>query len=119
MKNLDKKYTHKSHCKGTLAYLIFITKYRKEILTESYSEDIKQYMYDIANYYNWIIIVMETEQDHIHLLIQYPPKECISNIAKILKQQSTWMMWQKYGEYLKNIYWNQMFFGVMVIFMQV
>jgi putative transposase len=53
---------------------------------------------------------METERDHIHLLIQYPPKECISNIAKILKQQSTWMMWQKYGEYLKTIYWNQRVF---------
>ena len=50
---------------------------------------------------------METDKDHVHILLTYPPTENVSSIVKTLKQQSTYYMWQTHGQYLKHIYWFQ------------
>jgi len=48
------------------------------------------------------IELMETDKDHIHLLIDYEPKVSILQIVRRLKQKSTYMMWQNYKSLLKK-----------------
>ena len=87
------KYQHRRHNKNLLmVHLILVTKYRKAILTGCFREDIKQYIYETCKVYHWYIKRMETDQDHIHILLQYNPTDSITEIASRLKQHSTYGM---------------------------
>ena len=108
MNHLAGRYKHNSHCKDMLkAHLIFVTRFRKRILTHERAGDVKQYLYDTANSHGWKIHAMETDKDHVHILIQYKPTDRISKIVKALKQESTYQMWQRHSVYLNKNYWCQ------------
>ena len=103
-----KTYEHRSHCKGMLkVHLIFVTRFRRPLLTGLAALDCKQYLENIAKNHHWSILKMETDKDHVHLLLQYPPTDCIRQIVKVLKQQSTYWMWQKHNLPLRKYYWYQ------------
>lgn len=79
------KYQHRRHNKNPLmAHIIFATKYRKPILVGSIREDVMQSVYDICKRYHWYIKKMETDKNHIHLLIQYNPTDSITKIVSRL-----------------------------------
>lgn len=50
---------------------------------------------------------METDKDHIHILLQYNPTDSIKNIVSLLKQKSTYMAWKEYNNMLKKHYWKE------------
>lgn len=50
---------------------------------------------------------METDKDHIHILLQYPPNDSIRKIVSILKQESTYYIWEKYAGFLRYYYWAE------------
>ena len=80
-------YHHRGHSKTKLlVHLVFVTKYRKPILTGSFGIDVKQMLFESAKRHHWYIQAMETDKDHIHILLQYPPGDSIWHIVSILKQ---------------------------------
>ena len=60
-----------------------------------------------------LIDIMETDKDHIHLLVSYPPKVSISSIVRKLKQVSTISLWEHNPLYLSKCYWKQHSFAQM------
>ena len=50
---------------------------------------------------------METDKDHIHILLEYSPKVSVSDIVKQLKQISTYQIWQYHKAYLEKHYWKR------------
>lgn len=101
-------YHHRSHNKTRLmAHLIFVTKYRKPILTGSLRQGVKQYIFESAQRHHWYIQTMETDQDHIHILLQYPPRDSIQSIVSRLKQESTFYVWKHYSHTFKYYYWAE------------
>lgn len=58
---------------------------------------------------------METDKDHIHLLIKSEPKISVLSIIRRLKQESTNRLWKTEKEYLKKHYWEKTHYGVMDI----
>ena len=94
------KYSMKVH-------LIFVTKYRKKIFKfDKLADYVKQFLYDAAKKYGYEIIQMETDKDHVHILLEYSPKISVSDIVRQLKQYSTYQMWNYHKEYLSNQYWK-------------
>ena len=53
---------------------------------------------------------MEADKDHIHFLIGYDCTDCVANIVKIVKQKTTYLLWQKYSRYLSKCYWKKKIF---------
>lgn len=105
---MNKKYHTGSHCKCLLkVHLIFVTKYRKKILVNLADETLKQIMFEVAQESDFTIEMMETDVDHIHFLIDYPPTLQISSIVNRLKSVSTNRLWKQFGAYLKNSYWKE------------
>lgn len=49
---------------------------------------------------------METDKDHIHILLGYYPDVSIAEIVKNLKQYSTYKMWKYHKAYLSKMYWK-------------
>lgn len=95
-------------------HIVLVTKYRKGILKNSYiNNDLKNKISDVCNNNNYQIIAMETDKDHIHLLLCYDATICVGDIVKILKQETTNYFWQNImTRLLSNIgrkrYFNQM-----------
>ena len=50
---------------------------------------------------------METDTNHVHILLSYDPKISVSIISKYLKQYSTYHLWKKYDKYLLKQYWKK------------
>ena len=90
-----------------MAHLIFVTKYRKPILKNAIREDVKQVIFDTCTKYHWYIKKMETDKDHIHILLQYNPTDSISRIVSILKQYSTYCLWCRHKAFLSTHYWKE------------
>ena len=101
-------YNRGGHSKYSLkVHLIFVTKYRKKIFkSDKRAEDVKQFLYDATKKYGYEIIQMETDKDHVHILLEYSPKVSVSDVVKQLKQHSTYQMWGYHEEYLTKQYWK-------------
>jgi putative transposase len=96
---MESRYNCKNRRKYNLkAHLVLVTKYRKRILKSIISEDIKHYIVEICSKYGYGIVTMETDKDHVHLLISYDTTDCISEILKRLKQETTYKIWLKHAE---------------------
>lgn len=101
-------YNRGGHSKYSMkVHLIFVTKYRKKIFKfDKRADDVKQFLYDAAKKYGYEIIQIETDKDHVHILLEYSPKISVSDIVRQLKQYSTYQMWNYHKEYLSNQYWK-------------
>lgn len=53
------------------------------------------------------IEVMETDKDHIHMLISYPPNISVSSIVRRLKQCSTLSLWKQFPIMLSKQFWKE------------
>ena len=72
---IEKEYLSKHHSKFLLQYhIIFVCKYRRKLLFGKISSTMKNILSDIANSSDFKIEVMETDKDHIHLLVSSEPK---------------------------------------------
>ena len=71
----------------------------------------KQKILDIANTRGYEIIAMETDKDHIHFLLSYDATDRVCDIVKIVKQETTYYLWQKYyNSVLSKQYWKKKIF---------
>lgn len=105
---MSNRYRKGSHCKYSLkAHVILVTKYRKKILYDKISDVLKQIIYKVSELKGYDIIRMETDKDHIHILIEYKASDSISNIVKILKQYTTYILWKLYNDILLKFYWKR------------
>lgn len=101
-------YQHRSHNKNLLyAHIIFVVKYRKPLLRGAIDQDVKRYLFDISRKHHWYIQRMESDKDHIHLLLQYPPTDSITSIVTLLKSYSSYHIWKQYPSTLHRYFWKE------------
>ena len=98
-----RKYNLKVH-------IVLVTKYRKQLLKGTIADDVKQKILDLCNSNGWNIIAMETDKDHIHFLIGYDTTYRVCDIVKVIKQQTTYHLWQKYSSFMSKQYWKKKIF---------
>ena len=105
---MDSRYNRHNRRKYSLkVYIVLVTKYRKQLLKGSITDDVKQEILDIANTRGYEIIAIETDKDHIHFLLSYDTSYIVYDIVKIVKQETTYHLWQKYSSVLSRQYWKE------------
>ena len=108
---MDNRYNRHNRRKYSLkVHIVLVTKYRKKLLKGSITDDVKQQIFDIANTRGYEIIAMEADKDHLHFLISYDTTDRVCDIVKIVKQETTYYLWQKYGSFLSKQYWKKRIF---------
>lgn len=108
---MENRYNRHNRCKYSLkVHIVLVTKYRKPILNGNIANDIKQKILDISKSRNYEIIAMETDKDHIHFLLGYSTTDKVCNIVKIIKQETTYDIWQKHSNFLYGQYWKKKIF---------
>ncbi|GAA7842026.1 hypothetical protein HpCOL21_15430 [Helicobacter pylori] len=70
--------------------MILVCKYRKKLLQGDLNDFIKSVIDEIATQSHFIIIAMESNIDHLHLMVQYIPRMSISSIISKIKQFTTY-----------------------------
>ena len=50
---------------------------------------------------------METDKDHIHYMIETEPTISISKVVNLIKSYTTYHIWKKHTECLKNHFWKE------------
>ncbi len=94
------------HCVFKLhVHLVFVTKYRKKVFTDAILKDLEAIFKDVARDFESEIIEMNGESDHIHLLLNYPPKVSISKLVNSLKGVSSRLIRKQHPE-LAKYYWK-------------
>lgn len=102
------KYKKNSHCKYLIKlHFVFAVKYRKNILTGKLNEDMLQLMFDIAKCKKFSIDTIQSDINHIHILIDAHPTSSAYEIAHILKQISTYRIYELHRQFLKTHFWNE------------
>ena len=84
-------------------HIVLVTKYRKQLLKDSIADDVKQKILHIAKTRGYEIIAIETDKDHIHFLLSYDTADRVW----IVKQETTYHLWQKYSSILSKQYWKE------------
>ena len=108
---MDNRYNRHNRRKYSLkVHIVLVAKYRKQLLQGSIADDVKQKILDIANTRGYEIVAMETDKDHIHFLLSYDATDRVCDIVKIVKQETTYYLWQKYNSVLSKQYWKKKIF---------
>ena len=105
---MSNDYQHRNRHKYYLkCHLIFCIKYRKKLLVGKFNDTIKSILDGIAEKSDFVIEVLESDKDHIHFLINYPPNISISSIVRKLKQESTIFAWELFENKLRKEFWAE------------
>jgi putative transposase len=54
---------------------------------------------------DFAIEVMETDKDHVHMLVSYSPNVAVAQVVRKLKQETTYDIWQKID--LTKYFWKE------------
>ena len=101
-----------SHSVYDLTYhLIFVTKYRKKIITDEMIEVIRNRTYELMKGYKGELLELNGESDHIHFLISLNPQCCLSDIINSLKTQLSRTLRKEFKEELSRIYFKDVFWS--------
>ena len=72
-----------------------------------YGEYIKNAMTDISSKYDFIILEIEVDKNHIHLMVESEPKVSPLMIVRVLKQQTTVRLWNDFSKHLQKHFWKE------------
>ncbi|CAB4129961.1 COG1943 Transposase and inactivated derivatives [uncultured Caudovirales phage] len=86
-------------------HLIFVVKYRKKLLDNFQICAIIKGKLLALQTSDFTIEVMETDKDHIHMLVSYSPNVTVSQVVRKLKQETTYDVWQKID--LSKYFWKE------------
>ena len=89
-------------------HIVFAPKYRRKVIYGQLRREIGAILRELCAWKGINIIEAETCPDHIHMLIEIPPKYSISGIMGFLKGKSSLLIYQKFAN-MKFKYRNREF----------
>jgi putative transposase len=107
---MDKKYewrTVRSCIYDIKLHLVFSTKYRRDVFTKDMLSRLKDLFAETCDQMGCTLHEFNGEDDHVHLLLSFPPKLAISNLVGKLKGKSAYFLCQEYWEQLKDKLWGK------------
>lgn len=87
-------------------HLVFVTKYRRGVFTKAILEDLEQIFTKTCADFEAELVEFDGEEDHVHLLVHYPPKVAISHLVNSLKGVSSRMIRQKNYPTIRKKLWG-------------
>lgn len=94
------------------AHLVFVTKYRRNVLTHDMLTDMETIMRDVCQDFDATLMEFNGEDDHVHLLVSYPPKVALSTLINSLKGVSSRRLRAKYDiKTHRNHLWSPSYYA--------
>ena len=98
-----------SHTKWSCKYhIVFAPKYRRKVFYGEKRLEIGAILRELCKWKGVNIIEAEVCPDHIHMLLEIPPKMSVSSFMGFLKGKSSLLIYERYGN-MKFKYRNREF----------
>lgn len=89
-------------------HIVFAPKYRRKVFYGEKRYEIGKILRELCKWKGITLVSAEACPDHIHLLLEIPPKYSVSSIMGFLKGKSSLMIYEKWGN-MKYKYRNRQF----------
>jgi len=101
------RYLKQSHAVYYTRYHIVIsTKYRRKVLKKGMGEYLKRKVRQVSKFHPEIkIIEVNTNIDHMHMMISIPPKMSVSSVVRLIKTNTGKAM-REHFPFLNKVYWG-------------
>jgi putative transposase len=95
------------HCAFALhVHLVFVTKYRRGVFTKEVLNDLHTVFASVCADFEAELVEFDGEDDHVHLLVNYPPKVSVSALVNSLKGVSSRMIRRKDYPTIRKKLWG-------------
>ena len=85
-------------------HLVWGTKYRRKVLKHYVRKELIRSLYKIQRKYpDWYYHKINTGEDHVHLLIEIPPKYSIAEVVQKLKNSTSFELRKRF-KFLERIF---------------
>ena len=86
----DNELRHGRHCVFLIhVHWVFVTKYRRDVFTAQILADLQPIFDSVCRDFQAELVEFDGEDDHVHLLVNYPPKVSVSSLVNSLKGVSS------------------------------
>ena len=104
------------HCVFAMhVHLVFVTKYRRHVFTKESLDVMRPIFEKVCADFEAELMEMDGEDDHVHLLVNYPPKVALSALVNSLKGVSSRRLRRQFPamtrRYWKGVLWSPSYFA--------
>jgi putative transposase len=96
-------------------HLVFVTKYRRHVFTKAILEAMQPILDAVCRDFEATLVEFDGEDDHVHLLVSYPPKVALSSLVNSLKGVSSRLLRKQFPaltkRYWKGVLWSPSYFA--------
>lgn len=92
-------------------HLVFITKYRRGVITDRVRKFLQETMAKVCQDFQAELLEFDGEDDHVHLLVAYPPKVAISALVNSLKGSSAYRLRKLNFPEVRKKLWGEHFWS--------
>lgn len=87
-------------------HLVFVTKYRKTVFTKALLRELNGIFHSVCKDFGAMLTEFDGEKDHVHLLVNYPPKVSISRLVNSLKGVSSRLLRKQNHPQIQKAFWK-------------
>lgn len=97
-------------------HLVFVTKYRRKAMTDAMLTRCEEIMREVCTDFEAELKQFNGEDDHVHLLVHYPPKVQLSKLVNSLKGVSARLLRKEYDNHVRQYlrqgrFWSGSYFA--------
>ena len=94
------------HCVFLIhVHLVFVTKYRHRVFGDRHLRRMEEIMRAVCGDFEAELVEFTGEANHVHLLVNYPPKVAVSKLVNSLKGVSSRRLRQEFPDLVRH-YWR-------------
>ncbi len=87
-------------------HLVFVTKYRRDVFTREILHELEAVFASVCRDFGATLVEFDGEDDHVHLLVNYPPSVSVSSLVNSLKGVSSRMIRKKSFPDIRKKLWE-------------
>ncbi len=96
-------------------HIVFVTKYRRKVITAPILERLREIMTSLCGQWKGQLREFNGENDHVHLVVDYPPDVRLSELVNNLKSVSSRLIRKEFADtvnrfYSKPVFWATSYF---------
>lgn len=111
-KNGCNYYTNRHSCFLLQYHIVLVTKYRHPVLTGNVKTAVYERINYVAENRGFNILELNSEPNHVHLLIEADPQTPPAELVNVIKTQTSRKARKLYGDtLLKKYYWKPYFWS--------
>ena len=104
----DNEIRQGRHCVFKMhVHLVFVTKYRRGVFTKAILQDLQGIFASACVDFEATWVEFDGEDDHVHLLVEYPPKVTVSKLVNSLKGVSSLLIRKRDSPSIKKRLWGK------------